>query len=186
MNPSTAQLLEAVESSPANEVVILPNNKNIIAVAEQVQSQTEKVVHVVPTRGITEGFAALVSYDPEASSDDNAEEMTAAASNVLAGEVTRAVRDSSSDAGPIREGDYLGISRDGIVAVDPALDGAAIALLERLVNDEHEIVTIIEGDGASNASTRAVTEWLSEHHPDVTAEVHHGGQPLYPYLLGVE
>jgi dihydroxyacetone kinase-like predicted kinase len=186
MNPSTAQLLEAVESAPASEVVILPNNKNIIAVAEQVQSQTEKVVRVVPTRSITEGFAALVSYDPEASSDDNAEEMTAAASNVLAGEVTRAVRDSSSDAGPIREGDYLGISRAGIVAVNPLLDGAAIALLEQLVNDEHEIVTIIEGDDATHASTRAVTEWLSEHHPGVTAEVHHGGQPLYPYLLGVE
>jgi DAK2 domain fusion protein YloV len=186
MNPSTAQLLEAVESAPAHEVVILPNNKNIIAVAEQVQSQTEKAVRVVPTRGITEGFAALVSYDPEASSDDNAAEMTAAASNVVAGEVTRAVRDSSTDVGPIHEGDYLGISREGIVAVNPALEGAAIALLEQLVNDEHEIVTIIEGDGATHASTRAVTEWLSEYHPDVTAEVHHGGQPLYPYLLGVE
>ena len=186
MNPSTGQLLEAVESAPADEVVILPNNKNIIAVAEQVKSQTEKVVHVVPTRGITEGFAALVSYDPEASSDDNAEEMTAAASSVLAGEVTRAVRDSSSDAGPIHEGDYLGISREGIVAVNAALNDAAIGLLERLVNDEHEIVTIIEGDGATHATTRAVTEWLGEHHPDVTAEVHHGGQPLYPYLFGVE
>ncbi|MEY2460996.1 MAG: fatty acid kinase [Acidimicrobiaceae bacterium] len=186
MNPSTAQLLEAVESAPAGEVVILPNNKNIIAVAEQVQSQTQKTVRVVPTRGITEGFAALVSYDPEASADDNSEEMADAASNVLAGEVTRAVRDSSSDAGPIHEGDYLGISRDGIVAVNPVLDGAAIALLDRLVNDDHEIVTIIEGDGATHASTRALTEWLSEQHPDVTAEVHHGGQPLYPYLLGVE
>ena len=186
MNPSTAQLLEAVESAPADEVLILPNNKNIIAVAEQVQSQTSKTVRVVPTRGITEGFAALVSYDPEASSDENADEMTAAASNVVAGEVTRAVRDSSTDLGPIHEGDYLGISRDGIVAVDVALDGAAIALLARLVNDDHEIVTIIEGDGASPASTRAVTEWLSEQHADVTAEVHHGGQPLYPYLFGVE
>jgi DAK2 domain fusion protein YloV len=186
MNPSTGQLLEAVESAPANEVVILPNNKNIIAVAEQVQSQTSKVVRVVPTRGITEGFAALVSYDPEASGEENGEEMTAAASNVVAGEVTRAVRDSSTDGVPIHEGDYLGVSRDGIVAVDAVLDGAAIALLSQLVDDEHEIVTIIEGDGATNASTRAVTEWLSEHHPDVTAEVHHGGQPLYPYLFGVE
>jgi DAK2 domain fusion protein YloV len=186
MNPSTAQLLEAVESAPADEVVILPNNKNIIAVAEQVTSQTEKSVRVVPTRGITEGFAALVAYDPEASADDNADEMAEAAANVLAGELTRAVRDSSSDGQPIKQGDYLGISREGIVAVDASLDGAAIGLLTKLVDDDHEIVTIIEGDGATPACTRAVTEWLGEHHPDLTAEVHHGGQPLYPYLFGVE
>src|SRR5205807_7897157 len=126
MNPSTSQLLEAVESAPAGEVVILPNNKNIIAVAEQVQSHTQKTVHVVPTRGIAEGFAALVSYDPEASSEVNAAEMTEAATNVVAGEVTRAVRASSSDAGPIKQGDYLGITREGIVAVDGDLDRAAI------------------------------------------------------------
>ena len=186
MNPSTSQLLEAVESAPADEVVILPNNKNIIAVAEQVQSQTQKVVQVVPTRGITEGFAALVSYDPEASSQANADEMTDAATNVVAGEVTRAVRASSSDAGPIEEGDYLGITRDGIVAIDAELDRAAIELLRQLVTDDHEIVTIIEGDGFSPAATRAVTEWLSDAHPDITAEVHHGGQPLYPFLFGVE
>jgi dihydroxyacetone kinase-like predicted kinase len=186
MNPSTAQLLEAVESAPADEVVILPNNKNIIAVAEQVQSQTKKTVRVVPTRGITEGFAALVAYDPEAPCAENADEMTEAAANVIAGEVTRAVRDSSSDAGSIKEGDYLGISRAGIVAVDVELHGAAIALLTKLVTDDHEIVTIIEGDGCTPAATRAVTEWLGDEHPDIAAEVHHGGQPLYPFLFGVE
>jgi DAK2 domain fusion protein YloV len=186
MNPSTAQLVEAVESAPAGEVVILPNNKNIIPVAEQVQAQTTKVVHVVPTRGITEGFAALVTYDPEASAEENAAEMTDAAGNVAAGEVTRAVRDAPSEAGPIREGDYLGLARDGIRAVDAGLAAAAIALLGTLIRDDHEIVTIIEGEGASNADTRRITEWLREHHPDVAPEVHHGGQPLYPYLFGVE
>ncbi|MEY2588252.1 MAG: fatty acid kinase [Acidimicrobiaceae bacterium] len=186
MNPSTAQLVEAVESAPAGEVVILPNNKNIIPVAEQVQAQTTKVVHVVPTRGITEGFAALVTYDPEASAEENAAEMTDAAGNVAAGEVTRAVRDAPSEAGPIREGDYLGLARDGIRAVDAGLAAAAIALLDTLIRDDHEIVTIIEGEGASNADTRRITEWLREHHPDVAPEVHHGGQPLYPYLFGVE
>src|SRR5206468_11413559 len=107
MNPSTAQLLEAVESAPAEEVVILPNNKNIIAVAEQVQSQTSKVVRVVPTRGIAEGFAALVSYDPEASSEANAGEMTDAATDVVAGEVTHAVRASPHDLSRIAEGVYV-------------------------------------------------------------------------------
>ncbi|HEY8525096.1 MAG TPA: DAK2 domain-containing protein [Acidimicrobiales bacterium] len=186
MNPSTADLLEAVERVPADQVVILPNNKNIIPVAEQVDGQTTRSVRVVPTRGIAEGFAALMAYDPEAPVDENAKEMTAQAANVVAGEVTRAVRDSMSPVGPISEGDYLGMTRDGIKAVDETVAGAACALLDALVTDEHEIVTIIEGEGATAADTRAITEWLDEHRPNVAAEVHHGGQPLYPYLLGIE
>ncbi|MGH9138941.1 MAG: DAK2 domain-containing protein, partial [Acidimicrobiales bacterium] len=186
MNPSTADLLSAVESAPADRVVILPNNKNIIPVAEQVGSQTDKHVRVVPTRGITEGFAALIAYDPEADGDTNANAMLAAASNVVAGEVTQAVRDSSSDAGPIREGDWLGLSRQGIQVVDADLAEACCRLLDRLVGDDHEIVTLIEGEGASAGVTRRIREWLGEARPDVEAEVHHGGQPLYPYLIGVE
>jgi dihydroxyacetone kinase-like predicted kinase len=186
MNPSTADLLAAVESAPADEVVILPNNKNIIPVAEQVDAQTAKTVRVVPTRSIAEAFAALLDYDPGGDADRNAECMVAAAEAVVAGEVTRAVRDSSCDVGPIAEGDWLGICRDGIVAVAPDLAGAAEGLLDHLVGEGHELVTVIEGEGASGAVTRHVTMWLEEHRPDVGHEVHHGGQPLYPYLFGVE
>jgi uncharacterized protein len=186
MNPSTAELLAAVEAVPAQEVVILPNNKNIIPVAEQVDAHTGRTVRVVPTRGIAEGFAALMSYDPEAGADENAKEMTALASNVLAGEVTRAVRDSTSDVGPIAEGDYLGMTSDGILAVEQTQAAAGCRLLELLVTDEHEIVTVIEGEGSTPADTRAITEWLDEHHPEASVEVHHGGQPLYPYLFGIE
>jgi DAK2 domain fusion protein YloV len=186
MNPSVADLLVAVDAVPAENVVILPNNKNIIPVAEQVDAHTPRTVRVVPTRGIAEGFAALMAYDPEAPADENAKEMAALSADVLAGEVTRAVRASTSDAGPIAEGDYLGIARDGIRAVAPSAAEAAIALLETLVGDEHEIVTVIEGDGATAADTRRITEWLDDHRPGVSPEVHHGGQPLYPYLFGVE
>ncbi len=186
MNPSTADLLAAVEAVPAEQVVILPNNKNIIPVAEQVDAHTSRVVRVVPTRGIAEGFAALMGYDPEAPADENSKEMTALSANVLAGEVTRAVRDSTSDVGPIAEGDYLGIARDGIKVVCTSVGDAACALLDVLVTDEHEIVTVIEGEGATAADTRQITAWLDEHRPGVTPEVHHGGQPLYPYLFGVE
>ncbi len=186
MNPSTAELLAAVEAVPAEEVVILPNNKNIIPVAEQVDAHTDRTVRVVPTRGIAEGFAALMCYDPEARADENAKEMTALASSVIAGEVTRATRDSTSDVGPIAEGDYLGITSDGIRAVEETQAAAACRLLDVLVTDEHEIVTVIEGEGATAGDTRAITEWLDEHRPEVSAEVHHGGQPLYPYLFGIE
>ncbi len=186
MNPSTADLLAAVEAVPAEQVVILPNNKNIIPVAEQVDAHSDRIVRVVPTRGIAEGFAALMGYDPESPADENAKEMASLSANVMAGEVTRAVRDSTSEAGPIAEGDYLGIARDGIKVVTQSLPEAACGLLDVLVGDEHEIVTVIEGEGATAADTRQITEWLAEHRPDVTPEVHHGGQPLYPYLFGVE
>lgn len=186
MNPSTAELIAAVEAVPADHVVILPNNKNIIPVAEQVDGHTSKTVVVVPTESITEGFAALLAYDPECEGDGNAEEMAAAASHVVAAEVTRAVRDSSWEGGPITTGDWLGLTRDGIRAVAADLAEAATALLEALVTDAHEIVTIIEGQGASAGATRCITEWLGEHRPGATAEVHHGGQPLYPYLFGIE
>lgn len=186
MNPSTAELLDMVQGVNADQVVILPNNKNIIPVAEQVDALTDKVVRVVPTRGVAEGFAALMGYDPEAPVEDNAKEMAELASAVLAGEVTQAVRDSTCDVGPITKGDYLGIARDGIRAVTPTVADAAVALLEGLVGDGHEIVTIIEGEGSTPADTRRITEWLAEHRDGVSCEVHHGGQPLYPYLFGVE
>jgi len=186
MNPSTAQIKEAVDAANADFVVVLPNNKNIIAVAEQVHATTDKTVRVVPTKGIPEGFAALMAYDPDADLDDNAEGMAEAAASVLAGEVTRAVRDSSCDVGPIAEGDFLGIARDGIRAVAPSLAEATIGLLSHLLDGSHEIVTLIEGEGASVAETRKVVHWLEEHHDGVEAEIHQGGQPLYPYFLGIE
>jgi DAK2 domain fusion protein YloV len=186
MNPSTADLLAAVEAAPADSVVILPNNKNIIPVAEQVDSQSAKTVLVVPTRGIAEGFASLLAYDPEAPGRDNAKHMATAAENVVAGEVTQAVRDSSCELGPIAAGDWLGLGRDGIRAVQPELPDTCTVLLDALVGGDHELVTIIEGEGASDAVTRHLVVWLEQHRPEVGTEVHHGGQPLYPYLFGIE
>ena len=186
MNPSTAELIAAVDAAPADHVVILPNNKNIIPVAQQVDDHTPKTVLVVPTKGITEGFAALLAYDPGADGKENAAEMAEAAQSVVAGEVTQAVRNSSCEVGPIAAGDWLGIARDGIRSVQSDLAAAATVLLDALVTDRHEIVTIIEGEGATAGTTRHITEWLGEHRPDASAEVHHGGQPLYPYLFGIE
>ncbi|MGD0313303.1 MAG: DAK2 domain-containing protein [Acidimicrobiales bacterium] len=186
MNPSTAELVEAVEAVRSQSVIILPNNRNIRPVAERVDDLTAKSVWVVPTDTIAEGFAALLAYDPEADAAVNAQTMEASARNVVAGEVTRAVRDSDSRVGPITTGDWLGLSRQGIEVVDDTLAGAACALLDALVADEHDLVTIIEGEGSGAADTRRITEWLRDHRPDVETEVHHGGQPLYPYLFSIE
>src|SRR5713101_30664 len=167
MNPATAEIVEAIDAAPGDDVIVLPNNKNIIPVSEAAADLSSKTVRVVPTRGVAEGFAALLEYDPGSSADDNAQTMAEAAERVTAGEITRAVRDSSSEAGPIKEGDYLGLSRSGIVAVQPNLSEAAQDLLAKLVTDSHEIVTIIEGEGATKGDTRRITEWLEENRPGV-------------------
>jgi uncharacterized protein len=186
MNPSTAQILDVVESVPSEEVVLLPNNDNIHPVAMQVCELASKTVRMVPTSGIVEGFAALLEYDPEASAPDNAAAMAASARRVVAGEVTRAVRDAAGPAGPIRRGDWIGLSRDGVEVVGDSLSEATCALLGKLLRDDHELVTLIEGEGAGEGETRRVREWLAEHRADVALEVHHGGQPLYPYLISIE
>jgi DAK2 domain fusion protein YloV len=187
MNPSTAELLEAVEHVNAGHVVVLPNNKNIIPVAEQIDALSPKTVRVVPTRSMPEALAALVVYDPEATADENAAEMADAASSVLTGEVTRAVRATHSPAGDVSEGDWIGLVRgEGIVSVAQTVDAAAIGLLDTLVTDRHELVTVIEGGDAPAETTEALRAWLGAARPGAQVEVHRGGQPLYPYLFGVE
>jgi DAK2 domain fusion protein YloV len=186
MNPSTHDLLKAVELVDADEVVILPNNKNIRPVAEQVDALSEKTVRVVATGSILEGFAALLAYDPAAGAAVNAASMGESAARVVPAEVTRAVRDTTTDAGEVREGDWIGISRDGVVSIADSVVMATRLLLGRLLTEQHELVTLIEGEGSKVGDTRRISEWLSEEYPDVALEVHHGGQPLYPYLLGIE
>ncbi|MEY2524609.1 MAG: fatty acid kinase [Ilumatobacteraceae bacterium] len=187
LNPSTAELLAAVEAVNADQVVVLPNNKNIIPVAEQLDALTTKTVRVVPTTSMPAALAALVVYDPEADADVNLEEMTEGAQSVATGEITQAVRDTKSDVGAITAGDWIGLVRgDGIVSVSGSLDGAACALLDHLITPGREIVTVITGRDANAGHTDALLAWLVEHRPDVQVEVHRGGQPLYPYLFGVE
>jgi DAK2 domain fusion protein YloV len=186
MNPSTAQILEAVDACAAEGVVVLPNNKNIVPVAEQVPDLTDLPVAVVPTAAVVEALGALVAYDPDAALAANQVAMAEAAARVRAGEVTQAVRDSVAECGPISNGDWIAITRDGIqVAVKSAAD-AAVALVDVLVHDDAELVTIIVGAGADADDTARLADHLADAHPHVEVEVHRGDQPLYPYLIGVE
>jgi DAK2 domain fusion protein YloV len=186
MNPSTAQILEAVESSPSDTVIVLPNNKNIVPVAEQVDGLTERRVEVVPTQTVMEALAALVAYDPQAAIDANVAAMTEAAQRVRTGEVAQAVRDGVGDCGPISAGDWIGVSRDGIRGVEKTAADAAIALVNQLVDDDSELVTIVVGADAHSADTARIEEQIAWAHPNLEVEVHEGDQPLYPYLIGVE
>ena len=187
LNPSTAELLDAVEHMNSQQVIILPNNKNIIPVANQVNALTKKEVRVVPTCSMPEALAALVSYDPEADVDSNCEAMSDSAKSVVTGEVTQAVRDTNTDAGPVANGDWIGLVRgDGVVAIGSTMVLAATQLLDQLLSGNGELLTVITGNLATARSTEEIIEYMADKHPDVEVEVHPGGQPLYPFLFGVE
>ncbi len=187
LNPSTAELLDAVAHVNAPQVVVLPNNKNIIPVAAQLDALSDKTVVVVPTRSMPEALAALVVYDPEASAAANREVMSGAVSSVATGEVTQAVRDTTCAAGAVTEGDWIGlVGHEGIVSIAGTAEAAATALLEELLTADRELLTIITGAQASASTTEAIVAWVAEERPGLDVEIHHGGQPLYPYLFGAE
>ncbi len=187
MNPALADLAAAVEAAAASEVIVLPNNKNVVPVAERVGEAVGKRVLVVPTRSIGQGLAAMVAYRTNvADAAALAAAMAAATRDVRSGEVTAAVRDAATPIGLVRSGDWLGIADGQVVAAEPALGGALTALLAVLVTADAELVTVLTGGGAEAAATKAAAAWLDEHHPAVELEVLDGGQPVYAYLVSVE
>ena len=182
MNPSTADLLEAIDAVAADEVVVLPNNKNVVPVAEQAAKLASRPAHVVPTKGLVEGLAALLVYDADADGATNAEVMADAARQVVSGQITHAVR----DAGDIAEGDWLGLAGDEIVVVRRDLAACAVALLQTLVGDHHELVMVIEGETATAEATERVQNWLESDRPKVAVDVQCWRQPLSAYLFSIE
>ena len=186
MNPSTAEILSAVEALPADGVVILPNNKNIVPVAEQIDAQSSKDVAVVPTRSIVGGMAALVSYDPEAELKLNVDAMLASIDHLVQGEVTCAVRATNADGFEISEGDWLGMAQGKIVAVEADAIAAAAGVAKALVTDEHEIMTVVVGEDSNESEAATLVAQVELAHPELEVEVHTGGQPLYPFIIGVE
>ena len=185
-NPSTAELLAAVERVPAEGIVVLPNNGNVIAVAEQLDRLTERVIRVVPTRSVVEALAALVVYDEDAALEVNVTTMIEAAARVRAGDVTRAVRAVSTARGAVVVGDWLALADGAITAIAGSPSDAAIALVDHLVTDDSELVTVLVGADASSRETDRVRDHLGREHAHVEVEIHEGDQPLYPYLIGVE
>ena len=186
MNPSTADLLRAVEATASEHVIILPNNSNIVAVAEQVDSQTSKTVRVVGTHTVTEGFASLLGYDPEATSEKNQTGMFQASQMVESGEITTAVRGSKSEIGEIKKGDFLGLQKGKVTVIAETIVGAAKNLLNEMIDDEHEIVTLVAGEDSNEKETDQIVAWVNAEYEELEVEVHEGGQPLYHYYIGIE
>ncbi len=187
MNPSTEDMLEAIAKVNANYVFILPNNKNIIMAANQAQSlTTDKQVIVIPTKTIPQGITAMVNYIPEESAKENEERMCAEIRNVKTGQVTYAVRDTKIDDKEIHLGDIMGIGDDGILAVGTAIERTALAMMEKLVDEESEIVGIYYGDEVSEEDAAKLGDQIAKKYPHTEVEVHSGGQPIYYYVVSVE
>ncbi|HEX3267227.1 MAG TPA: DAK2 domain-containing protein [Gaiellaceae bacterium] len=184
MNPSTADLLEAVEAVGADEAVLLPNNKNVVMAAEQAARVAGRPVHVVPTESIPAGLAALVAFHGERSAEENAAAMLEALRQVATGEVTVASRDSSVDGLVVRAGDYLALLDGDAVASGPSFEEVARSLLDRLLAEPRDVLTVLTGEGAP--SLNGVLDELARTHPELEFDVHEGGQPHYPLLLSVE
>lgn len=185
MNPSTAELLAAVESVHAEAVIILPDNKNIILAAQATAGVASKPVGVVPTTSVPEAFSALLAFDPMAPLDANVESMTVAAAGVRTGEVTTAVKDSKGKAGPIKTGQVIGISDHEIEVVGDDVIDVAERLLDVIAADG-ETLTLLTGQDMTPDQAEGLSARLATRHPELEIEMHDGGQPLYPLIMAVE
>jgi uncharacterized protein len=184
MNPPAADLVAAVEAANAGEVVLLPNNANVVLAAEQAATLSDRPVHVVPTRSLQEGLAALVAFNPDLSAEENAEEMRQALKDVVTGEVTTASRDAEVDGVAIRQGEYLGLLDGHAVAAGPSFADVARAVAEGLLHEPRDVLTLLVGVGAPQLN--GLVDDLAAGHPELEIDLHEGGQPHYQLLLSAE
>ncbi len=185
MNPSTAEILAAVEDCDADAVVVLPNNRNVVLAAQAAARTAALATSVVETTSIPEGLAALVAYDATAPVEANVQAMTAAVAAVVTGELTRAVRDATVDGVAVRAGAFMGLVDGRVVATDTAAGPVVAELARRLLDEDRSVLTVLTGADADGDVTAAVAA-LAAAHPDVEIDVQDGGQPHYPLLLAAE
>lgn len=187
MNPSTEDMLTAIENVNADTIYILPNNSNIILAAEQAASLTEgKKIVVIPSKTVPQGITALINFMPDKSVEDNTKRMTDEMQNVKTGQVTYAVRDTSMDGKEIKAGDYMGIGDKTILSVGGNIAEVTYELLEALLDEDSELVSLYYGQETSEEDANALADRVTQAYPDVDVEVHPGGQPIYYYVLSVE
>ena len=187
MNPSTEDLLEAIEMVNADHVFILPNNKNIILAAEQAAGIQEGTkLYVIPTKTIPQGITALINYNEGSSPEENAEAMKESLASVRSGEVTYAVRNTSVEGREIREGDIMGIGDSGILAVGPILNETTLEMLKKMTAEDSELITVYRGEDVEEADAEALCSDIRSAFPQCEVELQDGGQPVYYYILSVE
>ena len=187
MNPSTEDMLNAIDQVNAEHIFILPNNKNIILAANQAQTLTEdKDIIVVPSKTVPQGITAIINYMPDADAQTNLEAMIEGIGNVKTGQVTYAVRDTHIDDKEIHEGDIMGIGDSGILAVGQSVEGTTKEMLAQLVDEDTELISLYYGQDVQEESAENFAQEIEDLYPDVDVDVHSGGQPIYYYVLSVE
>ena len=187
MNPSTEDMLNAIDQVNAEHIFILPNNKNIILAANQAQTLTEdKDIIVVPSKTVPQGITAIINYMPDADAQTNLEAMIEGIGNVKTGQVTYAVRDTHIDDKEIHEGDIMGIGDSGILAVGQSVEETTKEMLAQLVDEDTELISLYYGQDVQEESAENFAQEIEDLYPDVDVDVHSGGQPIYYYVLSVE
>lgn len=186
MNPSTQDILEAIEEVNAEKVILLPNNKNIFMAADQAAEVAEIPVAVVPSKTISQGMTAMLAFNSQETLDGNKTAMSEMMESVVSGSLTHAIRDTSIDGIEIKTGDYLGMVDGKIVVSEPDSFEAAKATLSKMISDETEIVTLIIGEEGSKAEAEQLEAALLEMNEELEIEIHQGDQPVYPYLFSAE
>ncbi|MDY2590783.1 MAG: DAK2 domain-containing protein [Agathobacter sp.] len=187
MNPSTDDMLKAIDSVNADHIFILPNNKNIVMAANQAASLVEdKDIIVIPTKTIPQGITALVNFIPDYSAEENKDTMMAEIENVKTGQVTYAVRDTEIDGKTIKQDDYMGIGDKSILAVGKDLKETTLSMVDEMVDEDSAIVSIYFGSDATEDDASEIASAIEEKYPDVEVEINNGGQPIYYYIISVE
>ncbi|MHB8840224.1 MAG: DAK2 domain-containing protein [Candidatus Aquicultor sp.] len=187
MNPSTADIVAAVKEMPNKEIIILPNNKNIILTARQTVDLTDKKVSVIPTRSIPEAFSALLSFDSEASLEDNIEAMEGAFEDVKTGEITHAVRDGNNGkTGGFSKDDLIGLHKSEIHVTGTDLVVTTLALIESMLSASDEVVTVLAGEYVTDDEIDLLSETIEQKFPDLELDMYKGNQPIYHFIIGIE
>ena len=187
MNPSTEDMLNAIEKVNADSIYILPNNKNIILAANQAQSLVEdKNIIVIPTKTVPQGITAVINYVPDLSPEENADSMKEEIGNVKTGQVTYAVRDTMIDDKEIRQGDFMGIGDSGILSVGTDMAEVTLKMVEEMMDDDAELVSIYYGSEVEEAEAEQLKNKVEELNPGCDVELQYGGQPIYYYIISVE
>ncbi|MDY0234430.1 MAG: DAK2 domain-containing protein [Gudongella sp.] len=186
MNPSTEDILSAIESTTGNNVIVLPNNSNIILSAEQTKHLSNRNISVVPTKSIPQGLAALIALDEELGIEENIQRMNESLENVLTGQVTFAVRDTEFNGNSIKKDDIIGLSDKDILSSGSNITQVSLSLLKKLINEDTSIITIIYGNDVSETDANNLAEKVTAEYGDIDIELVYGGQPLYFYLFAVE